>query len=45
MSEHPATTIVESFAHLDDPRRYNKRHLLVDIINIAICAVICGADD
>ena len=45
MSQHPATTIVESFAHLDDPRRYNKRHLLVDIINIAICAVICGADD
>jgi len=45
MSEHPATTIVESFAHLDDPRRYNKRNLLVDIINIAICAVICGADD
>lgn len=45
MSQNPATTIVESFAHLDDPRRYNKRHLLVDIINIAICAVICGADD
>ena len=45
MSQHPATTIVENFADLDDLRRYNKRHLLLDIMYIAICAVICGADD
>lgn len=45
MSQHPATTIIENFADLDDPRHYNRRHLLMDIIVIAICAVICGADD
>ena len=45
MSQHPAATIVENFADLQDTRRYNKRHLLMDIVYIAICAVICGADD
>ena len=30
---------------MDDPRRENRRHLLLDIIVIAICAVICGAND
>jgi hypothetical protein len=45
LSRHPAATIIENFADLDEPRRYNKRHLLIDIIVIAICAVICGADD
>jgi predicted transposase YbfD/YdcC len=29
---------------LDDPRSDNKSHLLMDIVVIAICAVICGAD-
>ncbi len=33
------------FSDLDDPRRYNRRHLLFDIVVIAICAVICGVDD
>lgn len=34
------------FARLHDPRRNHlKRHLLLDIITIAICAVIAGADD
>ena len=33
------------FAHLRDPRRKGrKRHLLMDLVVIAICAVICGAD-
>jgi hypothetical protein len=32
------------FGNLTDPRRYNKRHKLIDIITIAICAVICNAD-
>ena len=36
--------IVEHFAKLEDPRRYNKRHKLLDIVVISICAVICGAD-
>ena len=29
---------------LDDPREDNKRHKLIDIIVVTICAVICGAD-
>lgn len=32
------------FGNLSDPRRDNKRHKLIDIITIAICAVICNAD-
>jgi predicted transposase YbfD/YdcC len=45
MSQNSTATIIEHFSDLDDPRRYNKRHRLIDIIVIAICAVICGADD
>jgi predicted transposase YbfD/YdcC len=34
------------FRKLKDPRRaHRRRHLLVDIIVIALCAIICGADD
>lgn len=45
MCETPPVAITKHFAGLDDPRRYNRWHLLLDIITIAICAVICGADD
>jgi len=45
MQQKPVATITEHFSELDDPRRYNKRHLLLDIIVIAICAAICGADN
>jgi hypothetical protein len=35
----------EPFAQLPDPRvDRTKRHLLLDIVVIAVCAVICGAD-
>lgn len=35
----------EHFAQLPDPRvDRTKRHLLLDIVVIAVCAVICGAD-
>lgn len=35
----------EHFARLPDPRvNRTKRHLLLDIVVIAVCAVICGAD-
>jgi predicted transposase YbfD/YdcC len=44
MEQTPVAAIAEHFSPLDDPRRDNKRHLLLDIIIIAICAVICGAD-
>jgi len=38
-------TIAQYFEPLNDPRRENKRHKLIDIITIAICAVICNADN
>lgn len=40
------TTLSESFTTLKDPRLDRaKRHSLINIITIAICAVICGADN
>jgi len=45
MQQTPVATITEHFSKLDAPRRYNKSHLLLDIIVIAICAAICGADN
>lgn len=41
-----STSIVSHFAELPDPRvNRRKRHLLSDVLVIALCAVICGADD
>jgi len=38
-------SIGEHFGDLDDPRvERTRRHQLLDIIAIAICGVICGAD-
>ena len=38
-------SILTHFASLEDPRdKRGKEHLLLDIITIAICAVICGAE-
>jgi predicted transposase YbfD/YdcC len=46
MSNQPTASIIEHFASLEDPRiERTKLHQLLDIIVIAICAVICGADD
>ena len=42
--ERPVITIVEYFSELEDPRRHNRRHKLLDIVVIAICGVICGAE-
>jgi predicted transposase YbfD/YdcC len=36
--------ITAYFSVLEDPRRYNRRHKLLDIVVIAICAAICGAE-
>lgn len=46
MEEPKPTTLFEShFGKIRDPRIGNaKQHKLIDIIIIAICAVICGAD-
>jgi hypothetical protein len=41
----PKITIVDHFKDLEDKRvERTKRHKLIDIVTIAICAVICGAD-
>jgi len=43
--EKSSVSIIDHFADLEDPRiDRSKLHNLVDIIVIAICAVICGAD-
>jgi predicted transposase YbfD/YdcC len=42
----PGASIVSHFGRLTDPRQaMNQEHLLIDIVVIAICAVIAGADD
>jgi predicted transposase YbfD/YdcC len=41
----PETSILAYFAELDDPRiEKNQKHPLINLISIAILAVICGAD-
>ena len=42
--EKPQASITEHFSELDDPRRFNRSHKLLDILVIAICAAIAGAD-
>ena len=45
MKLKPKITIADHFAVIKDPRiDRTKRHKLIDIMTIAICAVICGAD-
>ena len=45
MKLKPKITIADHFADLEDPRiERTKRHQLIDIITISICAMICGAD-
>lgn len=45
MKLKPKITIADYFAEMEDPRvERTKQHKLIDIITIAICAVICGAD-
>src|SRR6187399_2573321 len=40
------TSISRHFAALHDPRiERTKEHRLVEIVTIALCAVVCGADD
>jgi predicted transposase YbfD/YdcC len=46
MAENPIGSIAENFSGLEDPRiERNKLHKLLDIIVIAVCGVICGADN
>ncbi|MFC1885634.1 transposase family protein [Thermodesulfobacteriota bacterium] len=45
MPEKKTPTISQYFKSVTDPRRENRRHKLIDIITISICAVICNADN
>jgi len=46
MNNKPGSSITDHFGRLEDPRiERTKLHELLDIIVIAICAIICGADD
>lgn len=46
MDKQPGTSIEWHFADLEDPRvERTRRHKLLDIIVVAICGIICGADD
>ncbi len=45
MPQRAKASIIEHFGVVEDPRiERHKQHKLLDIIVIAICAVICGAD-
>jgi predicted transposase YbfD/YdcC len=46
MKLRPKITLLDHFSKLTDPRiDRTKEHLLIDIVTIAICAMICGADN
>ena len=43
---HPHLAVTRYFGKLKDPRiKRHRKHLLLDIVVIAICGVICGCDD
>lgn len=44
MTNSPDTLFSKHFDGIEDPRRHNIHHLLHDILMIALCAVISGAD-
>jgi predicted transposase YbfD/YdcC len=45
MDAQATTRIPCAFAKMPDPRRHNIRHQFLDIITIALFAVICGCDN
>jgi predicted transposase YbfD/YdcC len=44
MTNSPDTPFSKLFDGIEDPRRHNIRHLLDDMLMIALCGVISGAD-
>ena len=44
MANNQSGSIKDHFSDIDDPRDFNKRHKLIDIITIAVCAVVGGAN-
>ena len=45
MSDELSTRLEAHFAGLTDPRRRKVTYPLINIVTIALCAVIAGADD
>jgi len=46
MKEHRSAALLEHFRDLADPRiDRHKEHKLIDVLVIAICAILCGAND
>ncbi len=46
MDQSPGSTIIDHFATLPDPRvDRTKEHQLLDLLTIALCAIISGADE
>lgn len=45
MSDTKSVRLQDHFAELSDPRRREGTYPLINVVVIAICAVICGADD
>ena len=46
MKLRPKITLIDHFEKLSDPRvDRTKDHKLIDILVIALCAMICGADN
>jgi predicted transposase YbfD/YdcC len=45
MDAQATARIPRAFESMPDPRRHNIRHKLLDIITIALFAVLCGCDD
>lgn len=46
MTKTPKISLTDHLNEVEDPRiDRTKRHQLLDIIVIAICAIICGADE
>lgn len=45
MARSPSARIQDHFATLTDPRRREGTYPLINIVVIALCAVVCGADD
>lgn len=45
MTQTIQSSITEHFGQIKDPRDLGVDHLLIEIITIALCGVICGADN
>jgi predicted transposase YbfD/YdcC len=46
MQEKRSPALMEHFAELEDPRiDRQKQHKLIDVLVLAICAILCGAND